>query len=343
MVLSRVRSTDVPWLRNARATSQERVALRARTPPQDREEENPARMSPGRYRMSRMKANGSEDGSMASRIGDAIPDEVRRTLLAMSAESKPEVSAASLFERLPGMLRLDPESFTSTVARMNRSRVDQARTTLKNALELAVGEHGDSLTPEEVLEIVFQADVLLDVLITRREELDTIARQEQVENERRKQERERQRLARKTDRDRAKRTRPQRARKPPESDEEHPTRPIPTEPRTRISISKLYARLDQLKFQARYIDAATKQKLRQEIRAALEHHRRQERSYVRPDDSLRLKAREVLAVLGDERALASKARTPAPLEPAPLKARSTIYPARGLTVSGGLPSLGKRC
>lgn len=279
---------------------------------------------------------------MASRIGDAIPDEVRRTLLAMSVESKPEVPAASLFERLPGMLRLDPRSFTSTVARMNMSRVDQARTTLKNALELAIGEHGDSLTPEEVLEIVSRADALLDVLITRREELDMIARQEQVENERRKQERERQRLARKADRDRAKRTGPQRARKPPESDKEQPTRPIPTEPRTRISIAKLYARLDQLRFQARYMDAATEQKLRQEIRAALEHHRLQERSYVRPDDSLRLKASEVLAVLGDERALASKARTPATLEPAPLKARSTIYPARGLTVSGGLPSLGRR-
>ena len=342
MVLSRVRSTDVPWLRNARANSQEPVALRARTPPQDREVENPARMSPGCYRMSRMKANGSEDGSMASRIGDAIPDEVRRTLLAMSAESKPEVSAASLFERLPGMLRLDPESFTSTVARMNRSRVDQARTTLKNALELAIGEHGDSLTPEEVLEIVARADALLDVLIARREELDVIAHKEQMENARREQERERQRLARKADRDRARRTGPKRARKPPASDKEHRPRPIPTEPWTRISIAKLYARLDQLKFQARYMDTATKQKLRQEIRAALEHHQRQARSYVRPDDSLRLKAREVLAVLGDEQALASKARSPAPLEPAPLKPRSTIYPARGLTVSGGLPSLGRR-
>lgn len=279
---------------------------------------------------------------MASRIGDAIPDEVRRALLALGTESRPEEHAASVFERLPGILRLDPDSFASTVSRMNGSRVDQARLTLKNALEIAVREHGDSLTPQEVLKIVARADALVDVLIARRERLDVLTRKKQVEDARREQERERQRLANTADRDRARRARPKRPRKPPSSDTETRPGPVPHEPRKRVSIARLYARLDHLKLQARYMDAPTKQKLCQAIRAELELHRQHELSYVRPDSSLRLKAREVLAVLGDEQALASKARTPSPLEPAPLKARTTIYPARGLTVSGGLPSLGRR-
>ena len=279
---------------------------------------------------------------MASRIGDAIPVEVRRALMTMGTESRPEEHVASVFERLPGMLRLDPDSFATTVSRMKRSRVDQARLTLKNALEIALREHGDSLTPQEILEIVARADALLDVLIARREELDELARKKLAEDAQREQERERQRLAKKTDRDRARRARPERPRQPQASDTEPRPGPVPHETRKRISIARLYARLDHLKLQARYMDAPTKQKLCHAIRAELEFHRQHELSYVRPDNSLRLKAREVLAVLGDEQALMSKARTPSPLEPAPLKARPTIYPARGLTVSGGLPSLGRR-
>lgn len=299
-------------------------------------------MSHGRCRMSYMKLSNSECGSMASRIGDSIPDDVRRTLLAMSSADNDKEPLPRVFDQLPGMLRLDPHSFALTVSRMKKSRVDQARATLKNALERAVEEYGDGLTPTEILDIVAQANALLDVLIARCEELDLIARTEQIEYARRKKEVERQRLARKTERERSARTRPKRAQKTLASAEERRYRSEPAEPRKRISIGKLYAKLDHLKLQARYMDAPTKQKLRQAIRVELKRHRQQAQSYVRPDDSLRLKAREVLAVLGDERALASKARTPSPLEPAPLKARSMIYPARGLTVSGGLPSLGRR-
>ncbi|MGO1200848.1 MAG: hypothetical protein ACTMKY_13220, partial [Dermabacteraceae bacterium] len=110
------------------------------------------------------------------------------------------------------------------------------------------------------------------------------------------------------------RTRSKRARRTPASAEEHRYRSEPAEPRKRISIAKLYAKLDHLKLQVRYMAAPTKQKLCLAIRAELEQHRQQAQSYVRPDDSLELKAREVLAVLGDEQALASRARTPAPAD-----------------------------
>lgn len=280
---------------------------------------------------------------MASRVGDSIPADVRSSLLALSRANNDAGAPPVPWDQLPGMLRLDPQSFALAVSRMKKSRVDQARTTLKNALERAMEEQGDRLTPHEILDIVARADALLDVLVARREELELIA-QGRFERERREKEVERQRLAKKAERDRSARTRarPERARKTPASAEVSTRRWEPGEPRKKVSIPRLYAGLDHLKLQARYMDLGAKQKLRREIRAELEDHRHQARSYVRPDDTLELKAREVLAVLGDERALASKARTPAPLEPAPLKARSTIYPARGLTVSGGLPSLGRR-
>lgn len=281
---------------------------------------------------------------MASRVGDSIPADVRSNLLALSRADNDAGASSVPWDQLPGMLRLDPQSFARAVSRMKKSSVDQARTTLKNALERAMEEHGDRLSPTEILDIVARANALLDVLIARREEFELKAQRERVENETRKKELERQRLAKEAERDRTSRTRPplSRARKTPALTEVSTHREKPAEPRKKVSIPRLYAGLDHLKFQARYMDSATKQELRQEIRAELKRHRRQTRSYVRPDDTLELKAREVLAVLGDERALASKARTPAPLKPAPLKARSTIYPARGLTVSGGLPSLGRR-
>ncbi|MGP5414914.1 hypothetical protein [Brachybacterium paraconglomeratum] len=291
-----------------------------------------------------MNLRKTEGGSMASSVGDSIPAEVRSALLGISRANDDREAPPSHLDKLPGMLRLDPRSFARAVSRMKKSRVDQARTTLKNALERAVEEHGDRLTPHEILDIVARADALLDVLVARREELELIAQNERIENERRQKEAERQRLATKAVRERSARTRPrpERARKTPAPAEVIFRRGKPAEPRRKVSIPRLYAGLDHLKLQARYMDLGTKQKLRQEIRAELEDHRHQARSYVRPDDSLELKAREVLAVLGDERALASKARTPSPLEPAHLRARTTIYPARGRTVSGGLPSLGRR-
>lgn len=294
--------------------------------------------------MGHMNLRTTESGSMASRVGDSIPADVRRDLLALSRANDYGKTPTSHLDKLPGMLRLDPGSFSRAVSRMKKSRVDQARTTLKNALERAVDEHGDSLTPHEILDIVARADALLDVLVARREELELIAQDERIENERRSRELKRKRLAKEAERERAVRTRPRSERpgKKPASAEVNTRRLVPAEPRKKVSIPRLYAGLDHLKLQARYMDSATKQRLRQEIRAELEDHRHQARSYVRPDDSLELKAREVLAVLGDERALASKARTPSPLEPARLRARPTIYPARGRTVSGGLPSLGRR-
>ncbi|MFI8778074.1 hypothetical protein ACIGH6_13440 [Brachybacterium paraconglomeratum] len=302
-----------------------------------------------------MGANRSGGDALASRIGDALPDDVRTALHNMARDDGSDAVAARAPERrLPGMLTLEPEKFAAAVERMNRRRVDQARTTLRNALEIAVLDHGDRLSPDEILDIVARADALLDVLLARETELERLelAQRQATELAAKQQERQRQRQ-RASKKNAAKAGRraqrqPTAARRSKQKrqtgDRAESRQQSNLQSRTSSnSISRLYSRLDDLSLQARHMSASQKATLRRQIRAELAEKKKSGVAHLRTGSvSLEGKAAAVLAMLNDN--LDSGARswkTPSG-GPAPLSARQMIYRARGRVVSGGLPGLGRR-
>lgn len=289
-----------------------------------------------------MNSRYADQGSLASRIGDSVPDDVRSTLLSLGREGNEATARAGWKGQLPGMLHLDPEHFAVTVSRMNQRRVDEARKTLSNALERTMEEFGDSLDPSDILNLVARANALLDVLIARNKQLELVTRMEQREASRRKK---RQVLQRSSETGKGERpasfpTESTRFQRPASKQSSNRRQPI--QQRRRVSVAKLHAGLDHFKLQVRYMDPTEKEDLRRKIFAELEHHKERAKSFVRPDPTREIQALELLAVLGDRWALAERKRRQFPLEPAPLDARSMIYRAHGRTVSGGLPSLGRR-
>lgn len=290
--------------------------------------------------------------AMGSRVGDAIPDDVRNALRDLAKGSEQvNVVAPEQKRRLPGMLQLEPQKLATAVARMNRRRVDQTRTTLSNALEIAVTEHGDSLTPGEILGIVKRVDALLDVIQARYQELERLeeAELESAKLRARKEVRQRARQKKKAEeragqavssrtgtRKHLSQGRPHKARSEPRQRSAQAPR------RSAYSISRLYANLNHLKLQALQMDADQRREIRQRVLAELHEHRRQAHTFVRPDSALEVKANAVLAVLSDNRSDVARSWSVPSESPAPLKSHQMIYRARGRVVSGGLPGLGRR-
>lgn len=289
---------------------------------------------------------------MARRIEDAIPDDVRSALrdIAQGDENDDGVSTHVPERRLPGMLTLELEKFTIAVACMNRRRVDQARTTLRNALELAVLEHGDRLSPEHILDIVARADSMLDVLLAREAELERLELAEQRTAELQAQQRERQRASKKKAAKAARKglgqpraTGRSKQKRQTAARSESSRQPAPQPRTSRPSISRLYSRLDDLSLQARHMSASQKESLRRQVRAELAEQKKRGVAFLRTDSvSIESKAAAVLAMLGDNRAPTAKSWKLPAGSPAPLSSRQMIYRARGRVVSGGLPGLGRR-
>lgn len=300
-----------------------------------------------------MGAKRSGGGAMASRIGAAIPDNVRNALRNIAREDANDAFAARTPERrLPGMLTLQPESLATAAVRMDRRRLDQARTTLRNALDLTVLDHGDRLSPDEMLDIVARADALLDVLLVREAELERLelAEQRAAELQTKQKEHQRRRASKKNAASPARRAQgqPSTTKRSKQNRQtgarSKSSQQSKLQPRTSSnSISRLYTRLDDLSLQARHMSASQKAALRRQVRAELEAKKKSGVALLRTGSvSLESKAAAVLAMLSDN--LDSGARswkTPSG-GPAPLSSRQMIYRARGRVVSGGLPGLGRR-
>lgn len=298
-----------------------------------------------------MGATHNSTRAMGGRVGDAIPDDVRNALRDMAkGPNQVDFGAPGLERRLPGMLQLAPQKLATAVARMNRRRLDQTRTTLSNALEIAVTDHSDSLTPDEILRIVERADALLHVIHARYRELDQLDEAERESAKLRAREEDRQRAHRKKKAEKKARQsvkrpidtrKPVRGRRRKASSE--PRQQSAQAPRRSVhSISRLYANLDHLKLRALQMDADQRRDIRQRVLAELQEHRRQAHTFVRQDSTLDVKANAVLAVLSDNRSDVARSWSAPSASPAPLKSRQMIYRARGRVVSGGLPGLGRR-
>ncbi len=295
-----------------------------------------------------MSPKSRDAGAMVTRVGDAVPDDVLYALQDIAQGSrKPDVTVPARERRLPGMLTLEPQKLATAAARMNRRRLDQTRTTLHNALELAVAEHGDSLTADEILDIVRRADSLLDILLARERELEQLEREKErtAELQARRDERQRakQKKAAKKKSTRDMRGARRAGRERRVKIELASPRMSPPQPRMPgKTVSQLYAQLDHLKLQVRPMDATQKNALRRQIAAELEKERTGGRTFVRPDSTLKIKANAVLAVLDDGNPSTTKTWKSPSAAPAPLRSRQMIYRGRGRVVSGGLPGLGRR-